>query len=310
MGGDSARITAADFVTPPELRPLSLAAHGAGRIGGVRLGLAAGPRGTRLGACYQQVPLRVLPLHLGDDQPALVYLLNPTAGLMDGDGHLVELHAGPGARAVIAGQSATRIHPCLAGLAAQRWSVRVEAGAVLAVLPGPAIPFVGSRYSQDVNIDLDDGAGLVWGDLWFAGRYARGDASEQFRFETIVQSFTVRRQGRPVFRDRFCWRGPWDETTAAWHFGGHPACGSVFATGRFPVAEHTGPRGACLRTAAGDTCWRWAGPAEAVTQAVVGTALRLAAALAGQGRPWLLGRHDLAPTHWFSMGARSAREGG
>ena len=65
MGGHTARITAADFVTPPEMQDLRLAAHGAGRIGGVRLGLIAGARGTQLGACYQQVPLRVLPLFLG-----------------------------------------------------------------------------------------------------------------------------------------------------------------------------------------------------------------------------------------------------
>src|SRR5882724_10154843 len=152
MGGHTARITAADFVTPPEMQDLRLAANGAGRIGGVRLELIAGTRGTRLGTCYQQVPLRVLPLFLGADQPALIYILNPTAGLMDGDGHLAQLHAGAGTRAVVVGQSATRIHPCLQGYAAQRWSVRVEAGAILVVLPGPAIPYQGSRYVQHVEI--------------------------------------------------------------------------------------------------------------------------------------------------------------
>ncbi len=298
MGGNAARITAADFVTPPELRDYQLAANGAGRIGGVRLGLTAGLRGTQVASCYQQVPLRVLPLDFGPDQPALIYLLNPTAGLLDGDGHLVELHAEAGTRTVVAGQAATRIHPCLVGYAAQRWSVRVEAGALLVLLPGPAIPFAGSRYAQHVEIDLAPGAGLVWGDIWFAGRYARGDASERFRFETVVQMLTVRRDGKPVYRDRFCWRGPWDDATAAWHFGGSPACGSVFATGRFERAVMP-LGGAWLPTAAGDTCWRWTGSAEAVTRAVVDTALRAAALMEGTAGPWLLARHDLAPTHWF-----------
>jgi urease accessory protein len=305
MGGHTARITAADFLTPPEMHDLRLAVNGAGRIGGVRLELAAGPRGTRLGACYQQVPLRVLPLHLGAGQPALIYLLNPTAGLMDGDGHLIELNAGPGSRAVVAGQSATRIHPSLHAFSAQRWRVHVGAGAVLTVLPGPAIPFQASRYAQHVEIDLAEGAGLAWGDLWYAGRYARGDASEQFQFDRIVQSFTVRRQGRLVFRDRFCWQGPWDPTTAAWHFGGFPAYGSVFATGSVEqelVGDAPGTRHACLRTAASDTCWRWVGPAEAVTQRVVAAALGRAGTLDGMAEPWLLTRHDLAPTHWFGVG--------
>jgi urease accessory protein len=303
MGKHATRITAADFVTPPELHGCALAANGAGRIGGVRLRLTASPHGTRLGDCYQQVPLRALPLAPGRDQPALIYLLNPTAGLLDGDGHLVEVHAEPGTRAVIAGQAATRIHPCLTGYAAQRWRVRVESSAVLVVLPGPAIPFTASRYSQHIEIDVAPGASLVWADLWFAGRYARGDASEQFRFETIVQSLTVRRAGRLVYRDRFAWHGPWDEATATWHFGGHPAYGSVFATGRFPreaIASEVPLRQACLHTAAGDTCRRAMGPAEDVVAATVTAALRLAALHEGSTEPWLTARHDLAPNHWFS----------
>ena len=46
-------------------------------------------------------------------------------------------------------------------------------------------------------------------------------SSERFEFEAVVQELTVRRAGRLVYRDRFCWRGPWDEETAAWHFGGN-----------------------------------------------------------------------------------------
>jgi urease accessory protein len=218
MGTESARITAADFVTPPELRPWRLAENPAGRIGGLRLELVARPAGTRLRSCYQQVPLRVLPpFSFGDLEPALFYLLNPTAGLMDGDGQLVTIHAGEGVRAVVTGQSATRIHPAIAGFCSQQWRIKVERDAVLVVLPGPAIPFRGCRYFQRVEIDLAAGAGFVWGDVWLAGRYARGSASEWFRFETLVQDLTVRREGELVYRDRFCWRGPWDESTGLRH---------------------------------------------------------------------------------------------
>src|SRR5215475_4180093 len=99
MGAASARISASDFVTPPELRAWQLAAHSAGRIGGVRLELLADNSGTHLGDCYQQVPLRVLPpFRFAADRPALLYLLNPTAGLLDGDGHLVELTTRAGSR--------------------------------------------------------------------------------------------------------------------------------------------------------------------------------------------------------------------
>lgn len=305
MGATSDRITAEDFLTPPELQERRLAATAAGRIGGTRLELTGGPGGTRLGRCYQQIPLRVLPpFQFGPDQPALVYLLNPTAGLMDGDAQRMEIHAGPGTRAVVAGQSATRIHPCLEGFSTQQWHIRVESGAVLALLPGPAIPFRGCRFYQRVAIDLAADAGLAWGDLWLSGRYARGTVSEQFQFETIVQDLTVQRDGLPVFRDRFCWQGPWDQETALWHFGSSPACGSLFVSGSVSeeiIKGTAGAEPAMLPTAAGDTCLRWCGASEAVTGGLVHAALHSAAALAGAraGTRWLPS-DDLAPVHWFT----------
>src|SRR6266702_3727348 len=105
MGAPAIRITAEDFLTPPELCNRRLAANAAGRIGGVRLELLADPNGARLGTCYQQVPLRVLPpFRFGADRPALLYLLNPTAGLMDGDAQLVDITARSGSRTIVVGQ--------------------------------------------------------------------------------------------------------------------------------------------------------------------------------------------------------------
>ena len=52
---------------------------------------------TRLGACYQQIPVRLMPPFSFDAEPAsLLYLINLTAGLMDGDAHLIEITARAG----------------------------------------------------------------------------------------------------------------------------------------------------------------------------------------------------------------------
>jgi urease accessory protein len=308
MGAAAARITADDFLTPPELRPWRLAPDPAGRIGGVRAELVAEAGGTLMGDCYQQVPLRVLPpFGFGPDRPALMYLLNPTAGLMDGDGHRIDLTARTGSRAIVVGQSATRIHPSLVGFSTQQWRLRVEAGATLAVLPGPAIPFRGCRYYQHVEVDLEPGAGFLWSDVWLPGRYARGVDSERFVFDRVIQSLTVRRAGRRVFRDRFCWAGPWDNATADWQFGRADACGSLFVTG--PVAAGAHPASASVDecsfpTAAGDSCVRWRGPAEAVTAQLVAAAFGLTARLAG-GTASRFDPANLAPIHWFSAGLAS-----
>jgi urease accessory protein len=305
------RITAADFLTPPELCGYRLADDGAGRIGGVRLELAGGPEHSRLSVCYQQVPLRVLPpFRFADGHPALIYLLNPTAGLMDGDGHSLQITAREGTRGVILGQSATRIHPCLFGFSTQQWSIDLGPGSVLVLLPGPAIPFAGSRYYQRIAINLAPGAAALWGDIWLAGRYGRG---EQFRFETFVQELTVHQQGRLVFRDRFGWRGPWDAEQAAWQFGGHPACGSLIIAG--PGADRltqslVRPGKTCFISAERLGCVRYLGTSEAVTFQLVSDALATAPQFTSNPKgPWLLADHHLGPNHWFSQPANgSCRE--
>ncbi len=302
MGAAAVRLTPEDFVTPPEFEGLCLG-HSAGQVGGVRLELVPSADGTRLGLCYQQVPVRVLPpFRFAGEPAALVYLLNPTAGLMDGDGHRLDVVARSGARAVVTGQSATRIHPAVAGFATQQWHVRVETGAELVLLPGPAIPFRGCRYYQQVRIDLAAGANLIWGDAWLPGRYARGAQSEFFAFDRLVQDLEVRREGELVFRDRFCWDGPWDAETARWHLGAATATGSLFVTGPVERKEAGSPDGAVLSLASQDTCLRWCGSPEQVLSELVSAALRLAAEWSGGPRafPWLLASHHLAPSHWFT----------
>ena len=281
MGARAARITRDELLTPPEFRGLHL-----GRAPGRpdrRRTHRAGPVGdeTRLGTCYQQVPVRLMPPFVFDAEPAsLLYLINLTAGLMDGDGHLIEITARAGTRAVVTGQSATRVHPAVASYATQQWAVEVEDDACLVVLPGPTIPFRGSRYFQRGRVELAPRARLIWGDIWLAGRYDRGELSERFQFERIVQDFEVRRAGRLVYRDRFRWDGPWTADDADWYFGGALASASLFVAGPVPEAlPEAGPalRRSVFRLDTGESCMRWCGHPAAVTADLVQIAMRLAA---------------------------------
>lgn len=299
MGTPSTRITAQDFVTPPELSAWSLSGNGAGRIGGLRVELSIRDQKTAFAQCYQQVPIRVLPpFQVASNASALIFLLNPTAGLMDGDGHRFEILVRSGAHVVIVGQSATRIHPCLEGFATQQWHIEVEDDASALFLPGPAIPYAGCRYFQRVEAHLAPRGQLLWGDILHAGRYSRQEDSEAFQFTWIVQEFAVLRQQRLVFRDRFAWNGPWDQESISWHFGNNPACGSVFATGLHAVAQES-PL-AVFETAYGDHCARITGASEKVIAQVVHQAL--AWQKCDSQISALLDSTHLAPCHWFSCG--------
>lgn len=301
------RIARHELAAPPEFRDRTPAGHEAARVGGARIELVGGYGPGRLGSCYQQIPVRLMPPFEFDGQPAsLLYLINLTAGLLDGDAHLIEVSARAGSQTVITGQSATRVHPAVASYATQQWNVEIEDDACLVVLPGPTIPYRGCRYFQRGRVDMAPRARLVWGDLWVAGRYARGELSEHFLFDRIVQDFEVRRDRRLVYRDRFRWDGPWTRDEADWHFGGALAAGSLLLVGP-PVAEPRpapdGVRRASFELGPGVTCFRWCGPPAAVIADLVRTALSSAAAWAdGPGAPpWLLESSGLAPNHWFSV---------
>ncbi len=154
---------------------------------------------------------------------------------------------------------------------------------------------------------------MIWGDIWLAGRYDRGELSERFQFDRIVQDFEVRRADQLVYRDRFRWDGPWTSEDADWFFGGALASASLFIAGPVsePVAE-VGPtlRRSVFRLGNGEWCIRWCGHPSAVTTDLVHHALRLAASSTDgyEAHPWLLASSGLAPNHWFSTPVEKSGE--
>lgn len=307
MGSPAVRITRDEFVTPPEFRDYHATRDPAARVGGARIELIRSQGETRLGSCYQQIPTRVMPPFSFTDEPAaLLYLINLTAGLMDGDAHLFDITMRAGTHAVVTGQSANRVHPAVSSYATQQWSVAVEDDACLVVLPGPTIPYRGCRYYQRARVQLAPRARLIWGDIWLPGRYDRGDLSERFQFDRIVQDFEASRGDVLVYRERFRWDGPWTSDEVNWFFGGHLASASLFIAGPVPDTWLEAPaevRRSVVQLGSGEHCVRWCGTPGAVTADLVRTAMRQAAfATTGpDARPWLINSSDLVPNHWFSV---------
>src|SRR5207247_2134800 len=137
----------------------------------------------------------------------------------------------------------------------------------------------------------------IWADIWYPGRYARGELSERFQFRSLIQEIEVRREGALAYRDRFHWQGPWHDEAIAWHLGGHLACGQVFVTGSVGEREATTPVDMALMPLhSGDTCIRFCGSPAHVMQAVVTASLGLAGYWSGgpEAVPWLLATDGLA----------------
>jgi len=300
-----ARISRADFQPPPELADRDPALAPAEHVGGVRTELRLHEGVVGLGRTYYQNPLRVLmPVAERPGSEALLFLMNSTAGLLDGDGQLVELDVGSGVRCFVTNQSASRVHPCPLWHAAARFDIKLVAGSTLCVLPGPTIPFAGSRYHQRTNISLEPGANMVWGDILLPGRTQYAKAPERFAFDCIVQELRVERGSRLVFHERFCWRGPWTEDAIGWHFGDAEAVASLFVSGKISIDELPELSDGVIAvqpTAHGDTCLRLVGrnPEQLIATAAR-VALMAAAQLAGDPAPWLAHSSRLAANHWFS----------
>ena len=137
---------------------------------------------TVLGALRQAAPLRVIrPFYPEGAGPAHFYLLNTTAGILEGDQVEISLQLEKGTHAVVTTPAATRVHSMPSGEASQRTTLSVGPGAILEYLSEPVLPYAGAAFHQKTDITLEEGAILFYVDLLGPGRLGRGE-SFAYRF--------------------------------------------------------------------------------------------------------------------------------
>ncbi|MDC4202902.1 MAG: urease accessory protein UreD [Candidatus Manganitrophus sp.] len=125
----------------------------------------------------QQAPLRVIrPFYPEGEGPAHLYLLNATAGILEGDQLEISLRLEKGTHAVVTTPAATRVHPTPSGEARQRTTLSVGPGATLEYLAEPVLPYAGSAFHQETDIFLEEQATLFYADLLGPGRLGRGES--------------------------------------------------------------------------------------------------------------------------------------
>ncbi len=175
------------------------------------------------------------PLHLSkphQDAGALVAnMVNPTAGLFDGDQIEIEATAQTGANLVLTTPSASRVYRSRNGGPARvRQRFQVEAGGFLEYYPEPFIPQAGARFHQHTELRAAVGGTLLCFDWLSPGRTASGEA---FQYSELLWDLDAWSGECLVARERYRLRPADDSLETLRGFGPETHYVSVVGLGAF-----------------------------------------------------------------------------
>ena len=198
------------------------------------------------------------PVHLGKPHLShgslVVQMVNPTAGLFDGDEVSSSVEVGPGARLVLSAPSSARVFRTRTGAPArsiQNWSV--AEGGSLEWIPEPFIPHAGAACHQRTVLRLAEGADLLHFDWLAPGRVAMG---EVFAYQSLRWEFDLIRAGVLAARERYTLRPDDDSLAGLRTLSDAAHVLTVYAAGAFardwPAEE--------IDALSGDSCYLGHGP--------------------------------------------------
>ncbi len=128
-------------------------------------------------------------------------VVNPTAGILEGDRLESSVRVDAGAALLVTTPSACRVFRMDGGgRGVSRQSFDVRSGGWLEVFPEPLVPHRGAVFFQETEIALEPGAGLLFVDQLMPGRLAHGEA---WGWSRLVLGLSVRLGGALIHRERF-----------------------------------------------------------------------------------------------------------
>ncbi len=127
-----------------------------------------------------------------------VYIMSSSGGILQGDEQKIQIVMGKSSSARITTQSATKIYKMDNGHASQYINLNVQEGSYLEFIPHQIIPFKSSRFYQEVNLEVEKNAVLIYSEIISAGRIASG---EKFDFDLCFLRTSASRNGRLLFAD-------------------------------------------------------------------------------------------------------------
>lgn len=144
------------------------------------------------------------PIHVSkphwDGDVLVVNIVNPTAGLLEGDRIKCDVCVESGGRLLLTTPSASRAHCMSADCAELEQKLRVAAGGFLEFWPELFIPQKGTRYSQQTELNVDGDGELIFFESLAPGRVASGEA---FEFDRLDWETNIRANGVLIARERY-----------------------------------------------------------------------------------------------------------
>lgn len=165
------------------------------------------------------------PFHLSkpywDGHALIVQVVNPTAGILEGDQLESMMAVGPGAAVLVTSPSATRVFQMKAGAAASSQRFEVEGNGWLEFMPEPLVPHRGSRFRQSTEIVVAGDGEVFFADLLMPGRVARG---ETWAWDKLCLELTLRVGGSLILHERLDQSGSALKALASLAGGGEGVC--------------------------------------------------------------------------------------
>ena len=185
--------------------PPQMASGAVGKSGFLHLGFERRDDRTILADLESRAPyLAQRALHCDEALPDMAWLFTiTTAGcVLQGDRLALEIALGPGARAHVTTQSATKVHAMDANYAQQTQTFTLADNAYLEFLPDPLIPHRRARFASDTRITIAPTASLLYSEIVQPGR-KHHHPDECFGATVLSLSTTAARPGAPaLFSER------------------------------------------------------------------------------------------------------------
>lgn len=133
------------------------------------------------------------PIHISkphtDEGALIVNVVNPTAGLLDGDRIKMRVRVETGARLLLTTPSASRVHRMRGGRAEVEQALSIAAGGQLEYWPEMLIPQAGAAYRQGTTISVEPESELIFFEILAPGRVASGEAFAYSELEWATDIF-------------------------------------------------------------------------------------------------------------------------